>query len=122
MIATRKGLAGIEKVIETTASEPSPTDRPISAKTPRCRGRRRAEMVKTIHGPSSPKPPKLTPGVRLVRVHKGVRHVVTVLEKGFEWRGKTYRSLSSVAGAITGSHLSGVAFFGLKFSKKAKKS
>ena len=43
--------------------------------------------------------------------------VVTVRgDREFEWRGEIYRSLSAVAKAVTGSHCSGVAFFGL--SKK----
>ena len=39
---------------------------------------------------------------------------VTVLPKGFEWEGKVYRSLTSVAEAVTGSHWNGYLFFGLK--------
>ncbi|QYU71148.1 DUF2924 domain-containing protein [Leptolyngbya sp. 15MV] len=38
---------------------------------------------------------------------------VTVLPHGFEYEGKTYRSLSAVATAITGSHWNGFLFFGL---------
>jgi hypothetical protein len=36
-----------------------------------------------------------------------------VLADGFAWNGKTYRSLSKVAFAITGSHWNGPRFFGL---------
>ena len=44
----------------------------------------------------------------------GTKIVVTVRgEREFEWRGEVYKSLSAVANAITGSHVSGVAFFGL---------
>ena len=69
---------------------------------------------------SSPKPEattsdarKLTPGTRLVRDWHGEGHTVTVLENGFEHNGKTYRSLTAVAKAITGSHWNGPRFFGL---------
>ena len=41
--------------------------------------------------------PKLTPGVRLEREWRGVRHTVNVVEGGFRWQGETYRSLSQVA-------------------------
>ena len=41
------------------------------------------------------------------------RAVVDVLAKGFGWRGKTYRTLSAVAVAITGTKWSGPKFFGL---------
>ena len=37
-----------------------------------------------------------------------------VLEEGFTWSGKTYRSLSEVAYAITGTRWSGPRFFGLR--------
>src|SRR5215813_5396657 len=39
---------------------------------------------------------------------------VTVLEKGFAWRGKTYPSLSKIALAITGTRWNGPRFFGLR--------
>lgn len=58
-------------------------------------------------------PRKLTPGTRLVRDWHGEGHIVTVLEKGFEYDGKTWRSLTAVAKAITGSHWNGPRFFGL---------
>ena len=73
--------------------------------------------------PSTPKgPPPLRAanapkvGTKLVRDYKGHRVVVTVVDGGFECRGTVYKSLSAAAKAITGSHCSGVAFFG--FAKK----
>ncbi|MFA7602793.1 MAG: DUF2924 domain-containing protein [Novosphingobium sp.] len=60
------------------------------------------------------------PGMRLVREWNGVVHIVTVGENGeIEWNGKTWRSLSEVARAITGTRWSGPAFFGLKIMRKA---
>jgi hypothetical protein len=38
---------------------------------------------------------------------------VAVTEDGFEYGGKTYRSLTKVARVITGAHWSGPRFFGL---------
>lgn len=60
-------------------------------------------------------------GSQLTRMYKGRQVIVTVLADGFEYEGETFRSLSAVAKAITGSHLSGHAFFGLtpKTKKKA---
>jgi hypothetical protein len=52
-------------------------------------------------------------GTVLTRVYRGRVIEVRVLEKGFEYNGGTYRSLSAVATAITGSHWSGFRFFGL---------
>ena len=51
------------------------------------------------------------PGTVLVRPYKGQTLQVRVLAKGFAHEGKTYRSLSAVAKAITGSHCSGHLFF-----------
>lgn len=63
--------------------------------------------------PNMPPPRKLTPGTRLVRDWHGVGHTVTVLEKGFEYDGKTWRSLTAIARSITGTHWNGPRFFGL---------
>ena len=40
------------------------------------------------------------------------QHRVMVLDDGFAWNGSTYRSLSKVARAITGTRWSGPRFFG----------
>ncbi|MFN5945614.1 MAG: DUF2924 domain-containing protein [Phycisphaerae bacterium] len=53
------------------------------------------------------------PGSVLRRTWKGTEHEVTVLPSGFEYRGATYRSLSAVATAISGSHWNGFAFFNI---------
>ena len=59
------------------------------------------------------------PGMRLVREWNGTAHVVTVGDQGeVLWNGKTWRSLSEVARAITGTRWSGPAFFGLKTGKR----
>jgi hypothetical protein len=54
-----------------------------------------------------------TPGSVLRREYRGRVLEVIVLEKGFEFDGKVYRSLSAVAKAVTGSHWNGFSFFGL---------
>jgi hypothetical protein len=66
-------------------------------------------------GPSSDEPSgKLTLGARLVRSWGHMNHEVMVIENGFAYRGKAYRSLSEVAREITGARWSGPRFFGLK--------
>lgn len=57
---------------------------------------------------------KLLIGTRLLREWQGVEHTVTVLDRGYEWQGRPYQSLSSVARAITGTRWSGPLFFGLR--------
>ena len=69
-------------------------------------------------GPKTPPPRKLLPGTRLVRDWHGIGHTVVVLEKGFEYDGKHWKSLSSIAKAITGAHWNGPRFFGLTGTKK----
>ena len=49
----------------------------------------------------------------LMREWNGVMQVVEVTPDGFVWRGTTYRTLSAVACAITGTKWSGPKFFGL---------
>lgn len=56
---------------------------------------------------------QLKPGAKLVREWHGKSHTVLVLDDGFEWRGKRWRSLSTIAKAISGAHWSGPRFFGL---------
>ena len=53
------------------------------------------------------------PGAKLVREWHGKIHTVLVLDEGFEWRGKRWRSLTTIAKAISGAHWSGPRFFGL---------
>ena len=54
------------------------------------------------------------PGTRLIREWQGVIYEVTVLEKGYAWEGRVYRSLTPIATAITGTKWSGPRFFGLR--------
>jgi hypothetical protein len=52
-------------------------------------------------------------GSILARRYKDKVVQVQVMEHGFAYQGQTYRSLSAVAKAITGSHCNGFWFFGL---------
>ena len=58
--------------------------------------------------------PKFKSGMRLIREWQGRTHEVEVIEHGFQWNGTTYRSLSAIARAITGTRWNGHVFFGLK--------
>jgi hypothetical protein len=57
---------------------------------------------------------RLKTGTVLVREYQGGRHTVTVVPGGFLWRDTTYKSLSTVARAITGTAWNGPRFFGLR--------
>ena len=56
-------------------------------------------------------------GTILVREWRGTTHQVTAVDDGFLWNGKTYRSLSSIARAITGTRWNGPRFFGMREGK-----
>ena len=77
--------------------------------------------LRTLSDPASPPSDAstqspLSSGSRLVREWKGQTHTVIVLDQGYEYQGKRHRSLTEIAGLITGAHWSGPRFFGLKSS------
>jgi hypothetical protein len=78
--------------------------------------RRLVRAVDAIGAGRSPSasPPAIKPGTRLLRNWQGVTHEVIVLERGVQYRGKVWSSLSAVAREITGTRWSGPLFFGLK--------
>lgn len=53
-------------------------------------------------------------GTKLIREYQGMNHEVIVLEKGFEYNQKSYKSLSAIANEITNTRWNGKVFFGLK--------
>ena len=53
-------------------------------------------------------------GTQLIREWQGISHCVTVRADDFEYLGRPYKSLSSVAHEITGTKWNGWIFFGLK--------
>jgi hypothetical protein len=62
----------------------------------------------------------LTPGTQLVREWNGATLLVDVVADGFRWKDTTYRTLSAVAVAITGTKWSGPKFFGLTAARAAR--
>lgn len=77
--------------------------------------RRRSRPVADRAGKDSVsgRDPRLpAPGAVLKRPYGGEFHEVTVLEEGFEYRGRSFRSLSKVAREITGTPWNGFTFFG----------
>jgi len=53
------------------------------------------------------------PGTVISRSYKGAELTVKVLDKGFEFEGRVYRSLSAIAREVTGTSWNGFNFFGL---------
>jgi hypothetical protein len=100
------------------------------------RARRRAEELANdadlrMNPPAAPRAAEATPaltavrpapvndqrlppaGTILTRAYKGATVRVQVLEQGFAYQGRVYKSLSAVARAVTGSHCNGFHFFKL---------
>ena len=79
--------------------------------------RRLDDLVDELDGKKKPKPKDMTApivGTKLIREWQGVLHEVTARADGFEWQGRRFQSLSSVARAITGTRWNGPLFFGLR--------
>jgi len=70
-------------------------------------------------GVRDPRLPK--PGSVLVRDYRSLRLTVTMLERGAEWNGQAFSSLSAVAKAITGQHWNGRLFFGLTARSRGRR-
>jgi hypothetical protein len=77
-----------------------------------------APIMVTNRGIRDPRLPK--PGSTIVRNYRGMRLTVTALERGFEWNGRIYSSLTAVAKEITGQHWNGRLFFGLVPRQRGK--
>jgi len=72
--------------------------------------------------PAAVRDPRLPrPGIVLLRDYRGLRLTVIVLERGFEWNGRVYSSLTAAAKAITGQHWNGRLFFGLSRRNRGSK-
>ena len=68
---------------------------------------------------SPPRETRLKAGTRLSRDWHGRTHHVLVIDDGYLFEERRYRSLSQVAAAITGTAWSGPRFFGLKAREAA---
>jgi len=78
--------------------------------------------TKTAAKPLGARDPRLPkPGTTITREWHGKKYLVRVLDQGFEFEGKPYRSLSALAKHITGQIVNGFAWFrvGAKESKKS---
>src|ERR1700738_249713 len=65
---------------------------------------------------------RIRTGTQMIRQWQNTTHTVTAVAGGFEWNGRTYKSLSAVANAITGTNWNGFAFFGVKRAPPGNKN
>ena len=58
------------------------------------------------------------PGTQLIKRYKDETLTVLVLEDGFQYRERVYKSLSAIARQVTGTQWNGYLFFGLGVRKE----
>ena len=116
------GEPGIPKPTLTAKFEPRRKRSQKGAKAGKGKDQKRlptkASKPKPI-GARDPRLPKV--GTTITKKYKSKTINVRVLEQGFEYQGKTFRSLSAVAKHVTGSIWNGYLFFGL-IKRESKKS
>ena len=74
-------------------------------------------FLRQLSGPAGKRQydPRLpAPGTWLTREFRGQRIAVEVLEKGFLYQERVYKSLSAVARKVTGTQWNGFDFFALR--------
>src|SRR5258708_15117177 len=58
------------------------------------------------------------PGTQLIKRYKEETLTVTVLEDGYQYRDRVYKSLSAIARQVTGTQWNGYVFFGLRLRQE----
>ena len=71
------------------------------------------EFEKTQTISKTSKELRLAIGTKLIRDYQGRTITVTVIQEGFEFKNKIYKSLSAIANEVTGKHWNGRKFFGV---------
>ena len=70
--------------------------------------------------PTDPRIP--APGTILIKRYKNEVISVTVLERGFQYGERAYKSLSAIARQVTGTQWNGYSFFGLSSRKGRRRA
>ena len=73
-----------------------------------------SETRKLLRDLRPPREPLVAPGTIITREWRGERHDVEATGDGFLYGGRSWKSLSEVARAITGTRWNGPRFFGLR--------
>jgi len=81
-----------------------------------------ATVVRNGDANAVPGSVRIKPGTQMIRQWQNTTHTVTALAEGFEWNGGTYKSLSAIANAITGTNWNGFVFFGIKRAPSGNKN
>jgi hypothetical protein len=73
-----------------------------------------AQFKKSPHYRPHAYTPDIKPGTKFVREWRGDVFEVMVLDKGYEFQGRLYTSLSEITRLITGTRWNGKKFFGVR--------
>lgn len=120
----RKIVQALEACAETAPREvatPTQNAPQCEAAAPEAKAARKTKKAPVTSQKRERDPRLPAPGTVLEREHDGKTIRVKVLEDGFEFRGKAYRSLSAVAREATGTTWNGLLFFRLiPYAKREK--
>ena len=73
-----------------------------------------AQAATQVASPSRQLDPRVpSPGTQLIKRYKKDTITVTVLDEGFQYGQRVYKSLSAIAREVTGTQWNGYSFFGL---------
>lgn len=98
----------MRKITKKSAVKPSPERKEVPVITS-LQNVPQKDLNAKIRDPRLPMPDSV-----LSKTYRGKTIEVKVLEKGFEYQGKVYKSISRVAMEIVQRPISGYVFFGLK--------
>ncbi len=62
------------------------------------------------------------PGTQLIKRYKDETLTVTVLEDGYQYGDRIYKSLSAIARQVTGTQWNGYVFFGLRLRQEQRRA
>jgi NodT family efflux transporter outer membrane factor (OMF) lipoprotein len=74
--------------------------------------------VRVANASRQPDPRVPAPGTQLIKLYKDETLTVTVLEDGYQYRERVYKSLSAIAREVTGTQWNGYLFFSLGLRKE----
>lgn len=105
---------------KATPKKATPKRAPKAKATAKKKAGQKAKGTAAKAAPSCDRDPRLPKaGAILTRTFKGKEIKIEVLDAGFAYDGKTWRSLSAIAKEVSGTSWNGYLFFGLQ--KRAKK-
>ncbi len=96
---------GLPEDAKNKAKELAKEYDPINNKTLRLNGTNKRCVLRDRRLP--------IPGTVISKEYKGIDIQVKMLDKGFEYNGKVYKSLTAIAKEVTGSHWNGYLFFNI---------